>query len=203
MAPFDLVVIAASLGGPSAHAQLLAELPPSFDAPIVVVQHRSPVTPTRLPEILARRTPLEVLPAVDGDVPLPGTVYVAPSDRQLRISPSGRFALGERPGLRPADEVLRTAAAVHGRRMIAVILTGSLDDGAAGVRAVKGAGGRVFVERPADAMADGMPLAALATGCVDHVLPIRAIASALSAFVLSEGAAALFGVPTPHWARSL
>jgi two-component system, chemotaxis family, protein-glutamate methylesterase/glutaminase len=85
--------------------------------------------------------------------------------------------------------------------VLAVILTGRLSDGAAGVRAVRRAGGRVLVQDPDDAQAPGMPSAALATGCVEHALPLSLVAPALVAYTMAPGAADLLAVPVPPWAR--
>jgi two-component system chemotaxis response regulator CheB len=84
--------------------------------------------------------------------------------------------------------------------MIAVVLTGMLDDGARGVRAVKRHGGRVLVEDPQTARASSMPAHAIATGCVDFTLPNHRIAAALLTLAVAPGGAELFAVPTPAWA---
>ncbi|MDT7577303.1 MAG: two-component system, chemotaxis family, protein-glutamate methylesterase/glutaminase, partial [Pseudonocardiales bacterium] len=102
---------------------------------------------------------------------------------------------------RCADVLLTSLAPVFRSAAIAVVLTGMLDDGAQGVRAVKRNGGRVLVQEPATARAAGMPSAALATGCVDFALPLDRIAHALVTFVMAPGGAEVFTVPTPAWVR--
>jgi two-component system chemotaxis response regulator CheB len=96
-----------------------------------------------------------------------------------------------------------SAAAVFGPRMIAGVLSGRLDDGSLGVRHVKGAGGRVLAQDDATSQAFGMPAAAIATGCVDFVLPLAVLADAITALVMAPGAAAMMRVAPPPWARAL
>ena len=102
---------------------------------------------------------------------------------------------------RPGDAVLAGAAQAVGAGLIAVVLTGMLRDGADGVRAVKRRGGRVLVQDPETAQASGMPLSAIATGCIDFVLPVPHIAPALVALTVAPGAGDLLAVRPPSWAR--
>jgi two-component system chemotaxis response regulator CheB len=101
--------------------------------------------------------------------------------------------------MRPGDALLRSSADTT--PTVAVILTGSLADGAEGCRAVKRAGGRVLVQDPAAARASSMPANAIATGCTDFVLPLEKISAALLALTTAPGAAELLTVPLPPWAR--
>jgi two-component system, chemotaxis family, protein-glutamate methylesterase/glutaminase len=198
---FDLVVVAASQGGLAVYRHLLAALPPEFPAAVVVLLHRPPAAPDRLPELLGRQTSLPVRSAMAGEQPQGGTVYVAPTDRQLLIGTDGGFAVAEVAGrLALADPLLGSAAAAYGDRMIAVVASGRLTDGAGGARAVKRAGGRVLVQDQASAECFAMPAAAIATGCVDFVLPVATIAPALITLVMARGAAAWLRVPVPSWA---
>lgn len=198
----DLVVIGASVGGVTATAEILSGIPAHFPAPIVVVQHRSRRLDLLGP-ILQRRTLLPVTTARPGVAPAGGTVYVAEPVRQLVVDSTGRFAYTPR-GTRCAqvDPVLASAAATYGERLLAVILSGALDDGAKGVAAVKAAGGRVIAQDRATAANFGMPGAAIATGAVDFVLPIDAIANALVTLAMVPAAADLFRVARPAWAAS-
>jgi two-component system, chemotaxis family, protein-glutamate methylesterase/glutaminase len=105
-------------------------------------------------------------------------------------------------GQRPlGDPLFGSIAAAYGPRVIAGVLTGRLDDGAAGIRAVKRHGGRTLVEDPATARAGAMPAAALATGCVDLVLPLNHIPHALITLAMAPGAADLFRVPPFPWTQ--
>ena len=102
---------------------------------------------------------------------------------------------------RPVDRTLRVLAEAFGPALVGIILTGKLDDGAQGVRAVKRVGGRVLVQDPATALAPEMPSAALATGCIEFVLPLSRLSSALVTLAMAPGGADLLVVPAPSWAR--
>jgi two-component system chemotaxis response regulator CheB len=199
---FDIVVIAASLGGPQAVRTVLAALPAEFPAAVVVVQHRAVGSDAVALELLRRNARLPVRLAEDGACPSPGVVDLAPADRPLVLGAAGSFALREAPdklGGR-ADPLLVSVADYYRGRAIGVILSGMLDDGAAGVSALKRRGGWVLAQDRASARAFGMPGAAIATGCVDHVLPLDRVADALVALTMWPGAADLFRVPPPFWA---
>lgn len=149
---YRLAVIGASAGGVEALTLLVAALPPGFSVPIVIAQHLDPTRPSQLGEILVRRSALPVQVITDGAAqPLaPGTIYVAPANRNVEITDT-RIALrataerGPKPSI---DQLLATAASAYGEELIAVILTGSGSDGAAGARAVKRAGGTVVIQNP-------------------------------------------------------
>jgi two-component system, chemotaxis family, protein-glutamate methylesterase/glutaminase len=196
---FDVVVLAASAGGLKALGTVLAALPESFPAPVLVLQHRSEGLPELPSGLLARRSALPVRTASPG--PLGPGVSVLPPGTSGGLDAAGRLALLPHPIAGSADRLLASAAAAFGPHVLAVVLTGRLSDGAAGVRAVKRAGGRVLAQDPADADAPGMPSAALATGCVEHVLPLRLIGPALIAYTMAPGAADLLAVPVAPWAR--
>jgi two-component system chemotaxis response regulator CheB len=151
--------------------------------PVIVVQHRHPFYPNLLATVLQRHTKLFVKAAVPDDRPLSGVVYVAPPDRHLVISRSRRFALGRAMRIHylvsAADPLFESAARAFGGRTIAVILTGSDGDGARGALAVHKAGGIVLAQDEASSVSFGMPLAAIATGAVDAVLPLNEIGPAL------------------------
>lgn len=199
--------MAASVGGLEAVSRVLSALPAHFPAAIVVVQHRVARWDHLTSDLLARRTQLPVRPAAAGAELPCGAVTVAPAGQQLLIGSDRRLVLTatsiEQGSTQrcAADRLFASAADVHGSRAIAVVLSGRLADGAAGARAIKTRGGRVLVQDPATAEAADMPLATMATGCVDFVLPPERIGVALSALVMAPGAAELFQVPVPPWAR--
>jgi two-component system chemotaxis response regulator CheB len=197
----DLVVVAASQGGLRAFGELLEHLPGDFPAPLVFHQHRTP-QPNVLALLLRRHTTLRVVDADEGTSPLPGHCYVADPVRQLLLDEDGRFAYDVAESGRPrADVLLDSASRVHGARLIAVIMTGRLDDGAVGAIAVKERGGRVIAQdRSADANA--MPAASIATGCVDFVLPLPTIAAALTTLTMLPSAGDLFRVTRPPWSAA-
>jgi len=198
-----VVLIAASQGGLRVCRRLVQALPADFPAAVVYAQHRSPGASAAVAELLARATALDVRAAVDGAELAPGTLTVPSADAHVSVSAERRLVLREgRPGVALADELFVSAAEVYGPRALAIVLTGRLRDGTRGVQAIKGAGGRVIVQDPADAEQASMPWNALATGCVDLVLDAPRIADALVALVTVPGAAELFGVRGGSWAVS-
>lgn len=190
---FDVVAIAASAGGLKAIIRVLSELPEGFPAAILVVQHLDPKHPSLMAGILARRTPLLVKQAEEGDVIRPGSVYVAPPDRHLLVNPDGTLSLSRSElvhFLRPsADLLFESMAASFKSRGIALVLTGTGSDGATGVEAVKRMGGTVVVQDPDTSEFPGMPRAAVDTGCVDHTVPLSRIAETLVELVTTGEAA--------------
>jgi two-component system chemotaxis response regulator CheB len=198
---YDLVALATSAGGLAALTELLSRLPAEFPAAITVVQHVAPHTPRLLASILDQRTPLRVRTAEAGDRLQPGCVYVAPPDRHLRVTAFRTVSLGQDNRVRfvrpAADPLFHSAAASFGSRALGVVLTGCGEDGAAGVRAIRSAGGTVIAQDPSGCHRASMPRAAIRTGCVDFVLSLPAIAPALLALVTVPGAAQLFGIPLP------
>lgn len=198
---FGRVIVVASLGGLEATSTVLAGLPAGYEVPIVVMQHRRRTADEHDPlaAILAHRTPLPVQVAEhDAAANQPG-ITVVPAQTAATIDESGRWAVESSAALRPGDLLLSSSAQLT--PTVAVILTGSLDDGADGCRAVKRGGGRVLVQDPATARASSMPANAIATGCVDFVLSPERIGAALLALTTAQGAADLLAVPLPPWAR--
>ena len=184
---FTLVVIAASAGGLAALTAVLSSLPADFPAAVLVVQHLDPHHKSFMDEILGRRTALKVSLAAEGAAIAPGCVLVAPPDRHLVVNADHTVSLQDSDlvhFVRPsADPLFQTAAASYGPQVIGVVLTGSGRDGDLGVRAVKEAGGTVIAQDEATSQFFGMPGAAIATGVVDFVLSLTAIAPALISLV--------------------
>jgi two-component system, chemotaxis family, protein-glutamate methylesterase/glutaminase len=168
----DIVVIGASAGGLVVLQQLMATLPRDFQASVFIVVHVSPDYPSMLAGILDYAGPLPVEDARDREPVLPGRVSVAPPDHHLVLE-EGQMRLSRGPRenrFRPAVDVLfRSAARAYGPRVIGVILSGGLDDGVAGLYAIKQRGGRAVVQDPREALHSSMPRAALAAVAVDHV----------------------------------
>lgn len=189
----------ASLGGLESAATVLAGLPGDFPVPLVLFLHGRRRPADRLAELLQTQTEVPVRTAGTGE-PLGPGVTVIP--RGCTATFDHRYV----PTLVPAglgtggDQILSSAAGT-GARVLGVVLTGMLNDGAEGVRAVKRHGGRVLVEDPYTARAAGMPSAAIATGCVDFALPNARLAAGLVALSVAPGGAELFTVPTPAWAN--
>lgn len=184
----DLIVVGASAGGVQALRAVVAALPADLAATVLVVLHVPAEGGSVLATVLGRDTDLDVAPATDGELLVPGTVRVAPPDRHLVVGDEGgvlrvHLAAGPRVnGHRPAvDPLFRSAARVAGPRVVGLVLSGSLDDGAAGLRRVRARGGVAVVQEPGDALHAGMPAAAVAVAGADHVLPAASIGALLAA----------------------
>jgi two-component system, chemotaxis family, protein-glutamate methylesterase/glutaminase len=190
---FDLIVVAASLGGPAALARVLGELPPDFPAAIAVAQHVSVISAPGVVQHLSQASALPVTVAQHGEPIVPGQVYVAPADQHLLITPDRRLCLAHTPKVkfcRPAAEPLfATAAGTYRQRALGLVLTGCNTDGAVGAQTINWMGGRVVAQDPSTARAGGMPRAAIASGAVDYVVPLDKIAAALVALVMVRGVA--------------
>lgn len=169
-----VVVVGASAGGIEATTQLVRGLPADLPAAVLVAVHLSSDAPSALPRILARAGELPALHPADGEAMRAGVIYVAPPDHHLLVDGRRvRVVRGPREnGHRPAiDPLFRSAARHYGPRAVAVVLSGVLDDGSAGMRAVKQAGGVGVVQDFEDALYDAMPRNAMAAAPVDHVVP--------------------------------
>ncbi len=173
-----LVGIGSSAGGLEAVTELLRALPADTGLAFVVVQHMSPTHLSLLPEILGRETPMPVTTAEDAIAIEPDHVYVMPPDRDISVS-HGVLRLAPRTETRgvhrPIDHFFESLA-TGGCRPIGVVLSGTGNDGALGIQQIKAAGGITFAQ-DVSARHDGMPRAAVATGCVDFVLSPREIAA--------------------------
>lgn len=178
----DIVVIGASAGGVEALGPLISDLPPHFPAAIFVVVHLPPTSTSFLPEILGRRGPLSASHPLNGDRIRHAHVYVAPPDQHLLIN-DGHIQLSPGPKenrLRPAiNPLFRSAAIAYGPRVIGVILSGTLDDGTAGLWEIKQRGGKTVVQDPMDAQFADMPRNALQNVPIDYVMPARGLAALL------------------------
>jgi two-component system chemotaxis response regulator CheB len=180
---FDVIALAASAGGLQALSQVLGALPGAFPASLLVVQHLDPRHRSLIGSILARRTPLTVKHAEDGDRLTAATVHIAPPNKHLLANADGSLSLTQTElvhFVRPsADLLFESVAASHKERAIAVVLTGTGSDGTMGVRAIKKMGGTVIAQDETTSEFFGMPRAAIDTGSVDFVLPLKEIAPAL------------------------
>jgi len=179
--PSGLVVIGASAGGIEPLKQIAAGLPADLDAAVAVVLHVSPTAESRLPAILERAGPLPAAHARDAEPLAVGRIYVAPPDRHL-LAVDGRCAVvcGPRENSsRPAIDPLFRSAAAYGSRVVAVILSGMMADGAAGAALVSSVGGTVIVQDPDEAEFPAMPTNAIEREHPDCVLPPAAIPAAI------------------------
>lgn len=180
---YQVVAMAASAGGLTALATLLGRLPRDFPVPLAVVQHLDPRHESLVAAILARRTALIVKEAVERESMQGGVVYVAPPDHHFLIAAGPSVSLTHTDRVhyvRPsADLLFDSASRACGAGVIAVVLTGAGSDGADGVAAIKHGGGVVIAQDEASSAFFGMPQAAIATGIVDYILPLPAIADKL------------------------
>jgi two-component system chemotaxis response regulator CheB len=179
------VVIGASWGGLDALNVVLAALPERFDAPVVIVQHRSALSADDgLAATIDRGSALPVVEADDKVALVPGTAYLAPADYHLLVERSGHLALSVDERIKQArpsiDVLFESAAEAYGGEVIGVLLTGANEDGAAGLRAIHERGGLCVVQDPATATRSRMPQSAIDAGAADVVAPLPQIAALLA-----------------------
>ncbi len=186
-APYPLVAIAASLGGPKALSVLLRMLPRNFLAPVCICQHISDGFTEGLTQWLGSETTLRVQEASDGETMVPGSVYIARSGSHLQVHPGGVLSLESSPpvrGFRPSCDVLLTSAAESfGQRTLGVILTGMGRDGARGLKEIRERGGRTIAQDQTTCVVYGMPREAVRIGAADEVLPLEQIGPTLVQWV--------------------
>jgi two-component system chemotaxis response regulator CheB len=178
----ELVVLLASAGGLDALSIVLHDLPAEFPAAVVVQQHLGGLSSV-LPTILGRQTPHRVSWAQDGQAVVPGQIVVCPPGVHLKLMPDGCCRLGEMDALgeRRFDVLLASVAKSYGARSVAVMLSGSGQDGAVGTVAMKRAGAIVIAQSPETAQYSSMPIAAARAGA--YVVPIREIGHLLAEVV--------------------
>lgn len=185
-----VLALAASTGGPPALAQVLAALPADCPVPVLLVQHMGAPFMEGFASWLDGLVPLPVALAQDNEVARPGRVYVAPGDRHLLLTPHGTLRLSaERPlaSQRPSATLLfRSVAEAAGERALGVLLTGMGEDGAAGMAALKRAGGYAITEAESTAVVYGMPAAAVRLGGSSLSLPLPAIGPRLAQLLRRE-----------------
>ncbi|KIA64360.1 chemotaxis protein CheB [Nocardia vulneris] len=181
--PSHLIVVGASAGGVEALREFVGGLPTDLTAAVLVVLHIPAQGPSVLPSILRRAGSLHAVAADNGTPLAAGTIYTAVPGHHLLVA-DGRTLLsrgptenGHRPGV---DALFRSAAVVWGPRVAGVVLSGSLDDGTAGLASIKAQGGLTAVQDPAEALYPSMPENALANVDVDLVMPAKKIGSALA-----------------------
>lgn len=189
-AAFDIVALASSAGGLNALSVVLSELPEDFPASVVIVQHLDPRHRSLMAEILSNRIQLRIKQAEQSDELHSGWVYIAPPDFHLLVNENGKLDLTQTElvhFVRPsADLLFDSVAGSFKDRAIAVVLTGSGSDGSMGVKAIRKMGGTVIVQDEDSAEFAGMPHAAIASKCVDFILPLEEIPSALVTLVMGE-----------------
>src|SRR5262245_54520582 len=186
MATHDIVVIGASAGGVEALRILARALPKDFPGSIFIVLHTSPEWPSALPAILSKQGPLSAITPEDRSKIERGVIYIAPSDHHMLLDRDGvRIVRGPKENRhRPAiDPLFRSAAWAFGPRVVGIVLSGILDDGSAGLWAIKSCGGVTVVQDPEDADFPQMPMNAMLHLEVDHSLPVAKLAPLLTKLV--------------------
>ena len=183
----NIVVLGTSAGGLEALDQLVCQLPTDLPASIFIVQHMAAHNSgDPLLRRLSRHKAFQPKLAEDGDRFKPGRIYIAPPDRHLLIKHANMLVTKgapenrHRPGI---DPLFRSAAVAHGARVIGVVLTGLLDDGTAGLLAIKRCGGVTVVQDPRDAAYPGMPMNALDNVDVDFCVAVDEMGSLLTTLV--------------------
>ena len=185
-----IVGIGASAGGLEALSDLIGALPDDLGVPYIVVQHLSPTHRSMMVPLLARETSMLVKDAEDGEIPLGNVIYVTPAnwniilkDGVMRLLVPGKTVM-PKPS---ATALFNSLAEEKGENAIGVILSGTGSDGAAGIAAIKAAGGFTFAQDPEAAKYSGMPQAAISTGCVEWVLSCKGIAEEITAIARAHG----------------
>jgi two-component system chemotaxis response regulator CheB len=192
------VAVVASAGGVQALSDFVSQMPADVPASILIAQHMSQTAQSFLREILQRKSRMPVRWAETGRRIVPGRIYLAPPATHMRIGRSREIQLSSHEvseRYRPSGNILfRSVSESFGREAIGVVLTGCLNDGSSGARAIRAAGGRVFVQAPECCLFADMPAAAMQTGVVDLALPVRSLAAAITAIVTVPGASEVFKV---------
>ncbi|WP_342165467.1 chemotaxis protein CheB [Methylobacterium sp. SD21] len=182
----DIIVIGGSSGATAPLKAILGALPKDLAAAVFVVVHIPARSLGLLATVTAAAAHLPVCAAQDGMAIAPGNIYLGVPDHHLIIR-DGQMMLGRGPRenmARPSiDPLFRSAATAYGPRVIGVLLSGLLNDGAAGLEAIKRCGGVVLVQDPADAIADEMPLSGMAAVAADLVVPSARLGDILSELV--------------------
>jgi two-component system chemotaxis response regulator CheB len=174
----DIVVVGTSAGGIDSLKRLVGNLPGDLSAAVFVILHIPSWRKSDLPAILTRAGRLPASHPNDGDLVQHGHIYVAPPDHHLLLE-DGRVRLWRGPKEnqhRPAiNASFRSAAVNYRERVVGVVLSGMLDDGATGLWWVKQYGGIAVVQDPGEAQFSGMPSAAIEHVSVDYVAPVASI----------------------------
>ncbi len=180
-ASFPIVALGASAGGLAAVSQLLRRMGDKPGLAVVLIQHLDPTYASGLVDLLSKVTAMPVEAASEGAEVLVDHVYVIPPGMEMTIA-LGILHLAPRAGgpapHLPIDRFLESLAEDRGARAVGVILSGTASDGARGVQTLKGEGGITFAQQAAEY--PGMPDAAIATGCIDFILPVESIADELA-----------------------
>lgn len=173
---FKAIVIGISTGGVETLKELLGALPKDFPLPIIIVQHISHDSGRGMADLLDEVCNIHVKEADEQELPVGGTVYMAPADYHLMVEPDGKLGLSTDPPVnyaRPSVDVLfETAAEAFGKGLAGVILTGAGSDGSRGLKRIKEMGGVTVVQNPEDAVAGSMPDNAIMAVTPDYIVAL-------------------------------
>ncbi len=179
-----IVAIGTSTGGPRALQSLIPELPSNIDASILIVQHMPPKFTKSLAERLNSISNIKIKEAEDGDVLSRGCGYIAPGDYHMTVVEEGNnlvIRLNQEPqvmGLRPTvDKMMESLAKINCYSKIGVILTGMGSDGTNGIIKMRQSGSYTIAQDEGTSVVFGMPKSAIATNCIDIILPLEKIAN--------------------------
>ncbi len=185
-----VIGLGSSAGGLEALRELVSTLPPDLNITYVIAQHMSPHHKSLMTELLARETKLAVEDAAEGTVPKPGHIYITPPntdieyrDGKLRLLPLNTKLAVPKPSV---DRLFRSLAEELGENSMGVVLSGTGSDGAYGVRMIREAGGITMAQDLSSAKYDGMPYAAIQTGCIDLVLRPSVMSKHLERILASD-----------------
>lgn len=180
---YEAIVIGTSSGGLNALQTLLPALPADFPAPVIVVQHISPLSDNYWIRYLDAACALSVKEAEEKEAIVRGSIYVAPPNYHLLVEKDKTFSLtiGEKVNYaRPSIDLLfETAAETWQEKLVGIILTGSNSDGTAGIRRIRECGGFTIAQDPATAESSYMPASAIAGGCIDGIYSLEEIINIL------------------------
>lgn len=179
----QVIAMGASTGGPVTLQELLRAIPGEFFPPILIVQHLPEKFTREFASQLDAVSSLEIVEAQDGQSIKSGSVYVAPGGTHLQVDSQGCLVINHGPPVhhcKPSVDVLFHSLARHyGQHVLAFILTGMGEDGAAGALAIKRAGGAVIAQNEATSVVFGMPAAAIQAGAADEILSLESIKQVL------------------------
>ena len=180
------VAIGVSTGGPAALVKVVPQFPATFPLPIFIVQHMPPLFTRLLAERLDTLTPLSVQEGMDGEIPTPGHIYLAPGDLHMRVRTSARgpvIALDQGPALnscRPSvDALFSSLADVYGPAIVAAVLTGMGHDGMTGAERLDACGACILAQDEATSVVWGMPGSVVQAGVAHRILPLGDVVPAI------------------------
>jgi two-component system chemotaxis response regulator CheB len=188
-APFPLVAVGVSTGGPFALQKVIAKLPEDLSVPIAIVQHMPPNFTDSLAKRLSQTTSLTVQEGAEGMPVKPGHIYLAPGGKQMVFVRKGHqifLHITSQPSdvlFHPSVDVMfLSACEIFGGDILGVVMTGMGKDGLEGARKIKALGGTVYAQDEKSCVVYGMPRAIVEANLADKILPLKEIPDAIAAF---------------------